>query len=275
MKYNRLLITALTKMKKLLYVSFKENYIRLSLLLIIMLNGSCQSRSDKDHNFHIRLITVDPAHFHAALVQKIMYPGIDSVVYVYAPKGLGLQEQLNFNDQYNHRKKNPTHWVEKVYMGNDFIEKMLDEEKGNVVVILDNNKRKTEYIKKSVDAGFNVLTDKPMAINVRDFNLLGQSFADAKKNGMILYDILTQRSEITSILQKQLSQVPEVFGQLKQGTADNPAVIMESVHRFFKQVSEKPLVRPDWYFDPTQQGDAIADVGTHLVDLVQWVCLSR
>jgi len=92
---------------------------------------------------------------------------------------------------------------------------------------------------------------------------------------MILYDILTQRSEITSILQKQLSQVPEVFGQLKQGTADNPAVIMESVHRFFKQVSEKPLVRPDWYFDPMQQGDAIADVGTHLVDLVQWVCLSR
>ena len=47
---------------------------------------------------------------------------------------------------------------------------------------------------------------------------------------------------------------------------------MESVHRYFKQVSGKPLIRPDWFFDPLQQGDAIVDVGTHLVDLVQWVC---
>ena len=33
----------------------------------------------------VRLITVDPGHFHAALVQKSMYPGVDSNVQVYAP----------------------------------------------------------------------------------------------------------------------------------------------------------------------------------------------
>ena len=32
------------------------------------------------------------------------------------------------------------------------------------------------------------------------------------------------------------------------------------------------MIRPDWFFDPLQQGDAIVDVGVHLVDLVQWVC---
>jgi predicted dehydrogenase len=59
---------------------------------------------------------------------------------------------------------------------------------------------------------------------------------------------------------------------LKKGTADDPSVIIESVHFFYKFVSGKVLTRPAWFFDPTQQGDAIADVGTHLIDLVQWEC---
>jgi len=37
-------------------------------------------------------------------------------------------------------------------------------------------------------------------------------------------------------------------------------------------VSGKPLKRPAWFFDVTQQGEAIVDVTTHLVDLVQWEC---
>ena len=32
----------------------------------------------------VRLITLDPGHFHAALVQKLMYPQVDPVVYVYS-----------------------------------------------------------------------------------------------------------------------------------------------------------------------------------------------
>ena len=32
----------------------------------------------------------------------------------------------------------------------------------------------------------------------------------------------------------------------------------------------KPLQRPGWYYDTDQQGEAIVDVTTHLVDLVQW-----
>jgi predicted dehydrogenase len=47
---------------------------------------------------------------------------------------------------------------------------------------------------------------------------------------------------------------------------------MESVHYFFKQVSGKDLIRPVWFFDAEQEGEAVADVGTHLVDLVQWEC---
>ena len=34
-----------------------------------------------------RLITLDPGHFHAALIQKSMYDGVDPRVAVYAPLG--------------------------------------------------------------------------------------------------------------------------------------------------------------------------------------------
>jgi len=197
------------------------------------------------------------------------------VVQVYAPKGLGLTEQLNYIKQYNSRADDPTHWGEKVYEGDDYLQKMLDENKGaknTVVVLAGNNQLKTEYIKKSVDNSLNVLADKPMAINTNGFELLKQAFSDAKSNGVLLYDIMTERSVAATILQKKLANNKAVFGELQKGTKDAPAVIMESVHRYFKQVSGKPLIRPDWFFDPAQQGDAIADVGTHLVDLVQWVC---
>jgi len=45
-----------------------------------------------------------------------------------------------------------------------------------------------------------------------------------------------------------------------------------SVHNFSKIVSGTPVLRPYWFFDVDQQGDGIADVATHLVDLVQWEC---
>jgi hypothetical protein len=37
-------------------------------------------------------------------------------------------------------------------------------------------------------------------------------------------------------------------------------------------VAGKPLLRPAWFFDARQQGEAVPDVGTHVVDLVQWEC---
>lgn len=230
------------------------------------------AKNDKDNNGNVKLITLDPGHFHAALVQKEMYAGIDSEVYVYAPEGRELKAHLALIKQYNESRENPTHWVEKVYAGNDYLDKMLAEKKGNVVVLAGNNRQKTEYIKKAIDAGFNVLGDKPMAINFENFNLLQKAFAEAGEKRLLLYDIMTERSEITNILQKEFTHIPEVFGEFKKGSADDPSVVVESVHFFYKYVSGKVLNRPAWFFDPAQQGEAITDVGTHLIDLVQWEC---
>jgi predicted dehydrogenase len=183
-----------------------------------------------------------------------------------------VAEHLKKVDGYNSRKENPTSWKEIVYKGSDYFQKMLEEKSGNVVVLAGNNRIKTDYIKKSVEAGLNVLADKPMVITPENFPLLEESFKIAAEKGVILYDIMTERYEITTMLQKELSHNPAVFGELTAGTVDQPAVEMISVHCFYKSVSGSPLVRPAWFFDVNQQGEGIVDVATHLVDLVQWAC---
>jgi predicted dehydrogenase len=232
---------------------------------------SCQPTT-KERPASIRLITLDPGHFHAALVQKSMYPDVDSNVYVYAPKGPDVQLHLDKINAYNTNKDKPTHWHEVVYLGEDFLNKMIEEKKGNVVVIAGNNRDKTEYIKRSIDAGLNVLADKPMAISTAGFDELKHVFANANDRKVFLYDIMTERYEITNTLQRELAMLPEIFGTLQKGTAAEPAVEMESVHYFYKYVSGNILTRPDWFMDVTQQGEGIVDVATHLVDLVQWEC---
>lgn len=234
--------------------------------------GSESEQSSSEKMDKIKLITLDPGHFHAALVQKSMYDDVDPTVHVYAPEGNEVSEHLKKIDAYNSRSDQPTSWKEEVYTGPDYFEKMLSEKPGNVVVISGNNKLKTEYIKKAIDAGLNVYSDKPMAINTQAFELLKQAFAQAKQSNLVLYDIMTERFEITTMLQREFSQLPEVFGQLQQGTPSDPAVTKESVHHYSKIVSGAPLIRPAWFFDVEQQGEGIVDVTTHLVDLVQWEC---
>jgi predicted dehydrogenase len=111
-----------------------------------------------------------------------------------------------------------------------------------------------------------------MAIDAAGFRLLAKAFDEAAARRVLLYDIMTERSEITNLLQKELMGLPAVFGGLRPGSAADPSVVMESVHFYYKNVSGKTLTRPDWFFDPAQQGEALADVGTHLLDLVQWIC---
>lgn len=226
--------------------------------------GSCGGGAE------VKLITIDPGHFHAALIQKRMYPGVSPKVHVYAPEGDDLKMHMARIESFNTRAEEPTAWESVVYTGDDFLDKAIKDKAGNVVVLAGNNARKTEYILKCVEAGLNVLADKPMAITPKDFELLKKAFEVAEQNGVLLYDIMTERYEITTMMQKELSRFPKVYGEQEPGTPDDPAVTKESVHHFSKLVAGKPLRRPPWYYDTRQQGEAIVDVNTHLVDLVQW-----
>jgi predicted dehydrogenase len=217
----------------------------------------------------VRLITLDPGHFHAALVQKSMYPEVDSTVHIYAPKGEDVEQHLSRVKRYNEGPQG-TAWTNEVYTGADFLDRMLTEKPGNVVVLSGNNGRKTEYISAAVEAGLSVLADKPMVIEPAELDELTAAVERAEANGQLVYDIMTERFEITTRLQRALSRVPSVFGELLPGSVAQPAISKESVHHFSKQVSGQPLIRPAWFFDTRQQGEGMVDVATHLVDLILW-----
>src|SRR5580698_9304622 len=103
----------------------------------------------------IQLVTLDPGHFHAALVQKSMYPDVDSNVYVYAPPGPDVKSYLGIISAYNTRQKDPTRWNEHVYTGAAYVDQMIGDKKGNTVVLAGNNQEKTTYVLRSLKGGFN------------------------------------------------------------------------------------------------------------------------
>ena len=219
----------------------------------------------------VKFMTLDPGHFHAGLVQKEMYQGVSKQVHVYAPLGSDLMAHLNRILAFNNREVSPTAWELEVHTGPDFMARMLNERPGNVVVISGRNRGKIDRIKASVEAGLNVLADKPWIIEPADLPKLESALNTADQKGLVAYDIMTERYEITSILQKALVNDSATFGSAERGTEEAPAVYVESVHYLFKTVAGMPLLRPAWFFDVNQQGEGLPDVGTHLVDIVQWI----
>lgn len=218
----------------------------------------------------IKLMTLDPGHFHAALIQRESYPGVDARVHVYAPLGKDLTEHLLRVSRFNDRADKPTAWRLEVHTGPDFLARMKKEKPGNVVVISGRNRGKIDYIQTSVGAGFHALVDKPWILSSEDFKKLKDTLDLADKKKRIALDIMTERFEITAALQKALVNDPEVLGEIVPGTPDSPAVYMESVHHLMKMVAGAPNIRPFWFFDGATQGEGLNDIGTHLVDLVHW-----
>lgn len=256
----------------------KRGFVFLTLGLCLLSISSCTEREKMEAMSQpakekVTLVTLDPGHYHAALVQKSMYEQVAPTVYVYAPNGPDVRDHMRQILRFNSRPENPTSWRQEIYTGDDFLEKMVADKRGDIVVISGNNRRKTEYIKASIDAGLNVFCDKPMCISPEGFDVLKQAFATARQKKLLLYDIMTERYNVTCILQKLLVLNKDLFGEQQAGSVENPAIVKESVHHFFKYVAGAPIRRPAWYFDTTQQGEGLVDVTTHLIDLVMWTCV--
>jgi predicted dehydrogenase len=217
-----------------------------------------------------RLIVLDPGHFHASLVQKEMYPWLAKQVSVYAPLGPDVLDYLQRITLFNSRPENPTAWEIELHIGPDFFERMLGERPGNVVIMSGRNRPKIDRVAASVETGLNVLVDKPWIIRSADLPKLERALDQADSKRLVAYDIMTERFEITSILQRELVNDEDLFGKLETGSDSAPAITARSVHHLMKEVAGVPLRRPAWFFDIAETGEGLADVGTHVVDLVQW-----
>jgi predicted dehydrogenase len=223
----------------------------------------------------VKLVIVEPGHFHASLVQRDMYPQVSPRVSVYAPLGPELVDYVNRVAQFNLRKDSPTRWELEMHTGADFFDRMIKERAGNVVVFAGKNREKIGRIQRSLEAGYNVLADKPWIITSADLPKLAAALELAKSKKLVAYDIMTERYEITSILQKEVVNAPEVFGELAAGSATQPAIDAKSIHYLSKTVAGVPLRRPTWFMNIEETGEGMADVGTHVVDLVQWTAFPK
>src|SRR3954470_4338662 len=74
---------------------------------------AAQQATPRADSARFRLITLDPGHFHASLVQKFMYPDVDTTVWVYSAGGDDLKERLGRIEEVNKRTDQTTHWGEK------------------------------------------------------------------------------------------------------------------------------------------------------------------
>ena len=217
-----------------------------------------------------KLTIVDPGHFHASLLQKDMYPEIAPRVHVYARLGPELLDYLTRISLFNSRRENPTRWDLDVHTSSDPMRDMLREKPGNAVLFTGRNRGKIDRILDSLNAGLHVFADKPWIISSSDMPKLEAALEVAERNGLAAYDIMTERFEATCELQRMLVNSPEIFGELQKGNSEHPGITARSVHHIMKTVAGVPLRRPAWFFDTVEYGEGLADVGTHVVDLVQW-----
>jgi predicted dehydrogenase len=218
----------------------------------------------------LRVMVLDPGHFHAALVQKEMYPELHPRVSVYAPLGGDVLDYMNRIAAFNARRENPTRWEVDLHASPDFIERMLRDRAGNIAVLAGRNRPKIDRIQACVEAGFHVLADKPWIISSTDLPKIADALDEAERSNTVAYDVMTERYEITSILQKELVNEPLVFGTHLTGSESDPGISARSIHHLMKTVAGLPIRRPAWFFDIDEYGEGLADVGTHVVDLVQW-----
>ena len=214
------------------------------------------------------LLILNPGHFHAALVLRQSHPALSREVFVYAEAGPDLDRFVQMAESFNSRDDRPTAWRLHLTTGSDFREKLIQEKKGDIVVIAGKNDRKMDHIDQLTRAGFHVLADKPWLTSEA---ALPQLHAAMQTDRPFSLDIMTERFEITTMLQKEFLAAEEVFGRMRIDPDGKPSVFKESVHHLYKIVNRKPLVRPPWYFDVAVQGEGIVDVTTHLVDMTHWM----
>ena len=238
--------------------------------LLFLSFGATLAVMSQVSNAPVRLMIVDPGHFHASLLQRDMYPSIAPKVAVYAPLGPELIDYMNRISLFNRRADKPTTWQLDVRTSSDSMGDMLKERPGNVVLFTGKNRGKIDRINASLDAGLHVFADKPWIISSKDMEKLDRALETAERKGLAAYDIMTERFEVTSELQRIFVNTPEVFGKLEHGSAADPAIYAKSIHHVMKIVAGVPLKRPAWFFDTDVYGEGLADVGTHVVDLVQW-----
>src|SRR2546428_8932576 len=210
------------------------------------------------------LLFIAPGHFHAALTLRVPQARVADEVFVYAREGAELRDFLALVERFNRRSPHPTRWRPVVTTSGDPLGRLVDERRGDVVVLAGKNGGKARTIRRLHESGFHVLADKPWLVEPADLEHVRASLEDWP----LAAEIMTGRHDVAARLVKRLVGAPALFGGFRD---DGPAIEHESVHHLEKLVDGAPLRRPWGFFDVRVQGTGPADHPTHVPDQAQWL----
>ena len=235
----------------------------IGLLLSPLLGGF--AASDQLH-----LIEIDPGHSHISGLHARALPGVSDEVHLYSPLSPELVAHLAALTRFNNRLTDPTHWSVQLLAGPDYLESFKQESPGNIVALSGRNEKKLGYIAMALESGQHVFADKPWIISLADLPKLEAALRQAEKKKLVAFDWMTLRGDVAYQLQRDLIRDAAVFGQPAKGSVQEPAVRLENLHALLKFSNGVAQPRPASFLDIRQQGEGLADVGTHLVDLAEW-----
>ena len=100
---------------------------------------------------------------------------------------------------FNARKDNPTRWNLHVYKGEDSVDALLRDKKADIAILAGRNDTKIRNIERVNRAGIRIFADKPWATDEKSLGFLKDAMRPERP---LTADIMTERFEITTVLQK-------------------------------------------------------------------------
>jgi predicted dehydrogenase len=212
------------------------------------------------------LLFLEPGHFHAALTLRVANPRIDPAIHLYARPGPERDAFVALVRSFNARDDQPTDWKVRVHDSADPERALVEDRRGNIVILAGRTRPKLGAIARLHAAGLHVLADKPWLTDGAALPDLEQVTA----GWPLAIDVMTSRHETVARLTQKIAADRELFGELHR-QADEPAIDIQSLHHLLKVVNGAPLRRPPWYYDTRIQGDGLVDIQSHMVDQAQWL----
>lgn len=135
------------------------------------------------------------------------------------------------------------------------LEELIKDSGANTLLTAAINSDKADIIVKAIDAGLNIVSDKPLVTTMEDLDRISDALG--KNKNVKLYLMLSERYNPVLHTAKKLIDAGEI-GQLVN-------IINMRPHRL------SPQERPDWMFDSKQYGGIINDIGVHDIDVAVWL----
>src|SRR5213592_3186914 len=149
------------------------------------------------------LLFLDPGHFHAALTLRVPQAR--------AADGAELRDFLALVERFNRRSPNPTRWRPVVTTSDDPLGRLVDERRGDVVVLAGKNGGKARTVRRLHESGFHVLADKPWLVELADLEHVRKSL----DGWPLTAEIMTGRHDLAAGVVKRLVDVPAIFGAFR------------------------------------------------------------